>query len=111
MPNVMLDEILEQFNIDTVIFGQMSGIYYIGYSLIHLPLGIAFDRFGPKIVLPICMALTSIGLAPLIFAESWIYPFMGRLLMGIGSSGAILGAFKIIRMGFKEEQFCSFDHF
>ena len=105
MPNIMLTEILEQFNISTAIFGQFSGIYYIGYSFIHMPIGIMLDRFGPKKVLPICMFLTSIGLLPIIFAENWIYPLIGRLLIGIGSSAAILGTFKIIRIGFKEEHF------
>lgn len=105
MPNIMLNEILEQFNINTVVFGQFSGIYYIGYSLIHMPIGIMLDRFGPKKVLPVCMILTSIGLLPIIFTENWIYPLIGRLLIGIGSSAAILGTFKIIRIGFKEEHF------
>lgn len=105
MPNIMLNQILEQFNISTAIFGQFSGIYYIGYSLIHMPIGIMLDRFGPKKVLPICMFLTSIGLLPIIFTDNWIYPLIGRLLIGIGSSAAILGNFKIIRIGFKEEHF------
>lgn len=105
MPNIMLTEILEQFNISTAIFGQFSGIYYIGYSLIHMPIGILLDRFGPKKILPICMLLTSAGLLPIILAENWIYPVIGRLITGIGSSAAILGTFKIIRIGFKEEHF------
>ncbi|MGV2333194.1 MAG UNVERIFIED_CONTAM: MFS transporter [Planctomycetaceae bacterium] len=105
MPNIMLDEILTQFNIDTAIFGQFSGIYYIGYSLMHMPIGIMFDRFGPKKVLPVCMIMTSIGLTPIIFSDNWLYPLIGRLLIGIGSSAAILGVFKIIRIGFKEAHF------
>jgi predicted MFS family arabinose efflux permease len=34
-----------------------------------------------------------------------VYPIIGRALIGMGSSAAILGAFKVIRMGFKEEHF------
>lgn len=105
MPNIMMGEIFEQFNINTIHFGQFSGIYYIGYSLLHMPIGIALDRFGPKKVLPLCMMLTSIGSLPLIMAENWLYPLMGRFLIGVGSSASILGAFKIIRMGFREEHF------
>jgi MFS family permease len=56
-------------------------------------------------VLTGCILLTVVGLLPIIFAEHWIYPLIGRALIGIGSSAAILGTFKIIRMTFKEEHF------
>ncbi len=105
MPNIMIDDIMQQFHMDAAVFGQFSGAYYIGYSLIHLPMGVVLDRYGPKRVIPCCILLTVIGLLPLIFAENWIYPIFGRALTGIGSSAAILGTFKIIRMTFNEKQF------
>lgn len=105
MPNIMMNDILQQFHIDTTTFGQFSGIYYLGYSLMHLPIGIMLDRFGPKKILPICMIMTVIGLLPIIFAEYWVYPIIGRALIGMGSSAAILGSFKVIRLGFSEDHF------
>lgn len=105
MPNIMLDDIMQQFNISAAAFGQFSGFYYIGYSLMHLPIGIMLDRFGPKKVMTGCILLTVVGLMPLIFAEHWAYPIAGRALIGMGSSAAILGVFKIIRMSFSEAKF------
>jgi len=105
MPNIMLNDIMQQFDIGAATFGQFSGIYYIGYSLLHLPIGIMLDRYGPKKVMTACILLTVIGLTPLIFAEHWAYPIVGRFFVGIGSSAAILGLFKIVRMSFSEKQF------
>lgn len=105
MPNIMLEDIMQQFKIDAATFGQFSGVYYIGYSLMHLPIGIMLDRFGPRKVMTGCILLTVIGLLPLIFAEHWIYPIAGRCLIGMGSSAAILGVFKIVRMLFSEARF------
>lgn len=105
MPSIMLEDITRQFHIDAAVFGQFSGVYYIGYSLVHLPIGIMLDHFGPKKVMSGCMLLTVIGLLPIIFADNWIYPLVGRALIGIGSSAAILGTFKVIRLGFQEKQF------
>lgn len=48
MPNIMLEDITQQFHIDATIFGQFSGIYYIGYSLMHLPIGIMLNRFSQE---------------------------------------------------------------
>lgn len=105
MPNVMLDDIMQQFNIGAATMGQFSGVYYIGYSLMHLPIGIMLDRFGPRKVMTACILLSVVGITPLIFAEHWSYPIVGRLLLGIGSSAAILGLFKIVRMTFSEKHF------
>ncbi|VEG90315.1 MFS transporter [Legionella spiritensis] len=105
MPNIMLQDFIQQFHIDSTIFGQFSGVYYIGYALMHLPLGILLDRYGPKKIMTACILLSVIGLLPVLFAEHWIYPVIGRMLIGMGSSAAILGIFKIIRMTFTEKQF------
>src|SRR5205085_4252833 len=86
MPNIMLDDIMQQFHIDAATFGQFSGIYYIGYSLMHLPIGIMLDRFGPRKVMTGCILLAVAGLLPLIFADHWLFPIAGRLLIGMGSS-------------------------
>lgn len=105
MPNIMLEDIMQQFNIDAAVFGQYSGVYYLGYCLVHLPIAIMLDRYGPRKVMSACMLLTVIGLLPIVFTDYWVYPIIGRALIGMGSSAAILGAFKVIRMGFKEEHF------
>ena len=105
MPNVMLNDILEKFQIDTTTFGQFSGVYYLGYSLMHLPVGVMLDRYGPRKVMSGCMLLTVLGLLPLAVTNHWLFSILGRFMIGLGSSAAILGVFKIIRMTFKEERF------
>lgn len=105
MPNIMLNDIMEQFDMNAATFGQFSGVYYIGYSLMHLPVGIMLDRYGPKKIMTGCILLTVIGVLPLLFSDYWIYPIAGRFLTGTGASAAILGVFKIIRMTFNETRF------
>lgn len=105
LPNILMDDIMNHFHIDATVFGQFSGVYYLGYSLVHLPIGVALDRYGPKKVMPFCILLTVVGSLPLIYADNWIYPVMGRALIGVGSSAAILGTLKIVRLTFKEQHF------
>jgi len=105
MPNIMIEDIMQQYHMDAAVFGQFSGVYYIGYVLMHLPIGIMLDRFGPKKVMTGCMLLIVLGLLPVILSDNWIYPIVGRFLIGMGSSAAILGVFKIIRLSFSEQRF------
>lgn len=104
-PNILKDDIVAKYGIDDRIFGQYAGTYYLGYSLIHIPLGLLLDRYGPKRIMPIFLALTILGMAPLVLTDFWVYPIIGRALVGIGSSSAILGIFKILRMTFPESKF------
>jgi len=105
MPNIMLEDIMQRFEVGAAAFGQFSGLYYIGYSLMHIPVGLMLDRYGPRYVMTGCILLTVLGVLPLIYSEHWAYPVMGRMLIGIGSSAAILGVFKIVRMTFEESKF------
>lgn len=105
LPNIILTDIMQHFEIDAATFGQFSGVYYIGYSLMHLPVGIMLDRYGPKKIMSACIFLTVLGLSPLVFTKHWIFPIVGRFLIGLGSSAAILGLFKIVRIAFKEKHF------
>jgi predicted MFS family arabinose efflux permease len=105
MPSVMLEDITRQFGMSASMLGQFSGVYYVGYSLAHIPLGIALDKYGPRKVVSICAALSAIGALPIVFAEHCAYPIIGRAITGIGSSAAILGAFKATRMAFDERHF------
>lgn len=105
MPSILMNDIMQRFNIDAAVFGQFSGVYYLGYSLMHLPIGIMLDHYGPRKVMTGCILLTIVGMLPIIFSEHWTYPIIGRILIGVGSSAAILGAFKIIRLTFSEAHF------
>ena len=105
LPNIIMPDLLTHFNTNAIEFGQFAGLYYIGYAGAHIPLGIWLDRTSPKVIIPICILLTVAGIAPLLISDTMAAANIGRFIMGIGSSGAILGAFKVIRLGFPENQF------
>ncbi len=105
IPNIIIPELVVRFNIGTTEIGQFCGLYYVGYVLAHIPVGILLDRFGSKVVIPICIALTSLGALPLVSSNDWSYSIIGRIITGIGSSASVLGLFKIIRIYYHREKF------
>ncbi|WP_374698621.1 MFS transporter [Wolbachia endosymbiont (group B) of Limnophora tigrina] len=105
IPNIVVPELVVRFNIGTTEIGQFCGLYYVGYVLAHIPIGILLDRFGSKVVVPICIALTSLGALPLVSSNDWSYSIIGRIITGIGSSASVLGLFKIIRIYYHREKF------
>ncbi|UWI83208.1 MFS transporter [Wolbachia endosymbiont of Howardula sp.] len=104
LPNIISPKLITKFNIGVTDIGQFAGIYYIGYTLAHIPVGLAIDRFGIKFVLPICMILTCTGSLPLILSDTWYYAIFGRIVVGIGSSAAAIGIFKVANLYFPQEK-------
>lgn len=105
LPGILAPELVERFHVNLEDLGQFSGLYYAGYAGAHIPLGLWLDRKGLKYTVPICVLLTSVGLLPLIFLDKWTYTVLGRVLIGIGSSAAALGTFKILRASFPANYF------
>lgn len=105
LPNALNEEIINQFSVDSTQFGQFAGIYYVAYCAAHIPLGLLLDKKGPKIIIPASIITCIIGTLPLIFSDSWSLAVLGRIVVGAGSSGAILGLFKVIHLGFSKDKF------
>lgn len=105
IPNVLSETLMQQFAIDAAVFGQMTGIYYIGYAIGHIPIGYALDKLGPRVVATAGLLLALLGLVPLVLTNMWFVAAAGRFLTGVGSAAAILSIFTVIRLGFPENRF------
>ncbi|MDZ5761938.1 MSF transporter [Candidatus Cyrtobacter comes] len=105
LPNLIVGPLSANFGISSQEMGYFSSLYYIGYTGMHIPIGILLDRIGVRKVMPICIALTSVALVPLIYSNSWHYAVAGRLLLGMASSAAVLSVFRVTRICFGEKHF------
>lgn len=107
LPNVLKDDLMLNYGIDAADFGNFNGIYYIGYALFHLPVGILLDRWGPKYTISLSILLCGLGIIPPLYFDSWLIAVCGRFLLGGGSTTAILAVFYVIRLNFPAVRFAS----
>lgn len=107
LPNITKDDLMLQFGIDATDFGWYSSAYYAGYTLLHLPMGIALGRFGPRLIIPVSILLCGLGIVPPLLCDQWWVTVAGRFLLGAGSTSAILGVFYMIQAFFPPERFAS----
>ena len=98
LPNSILPNMMSKYGVGASEFSSFAAMYYAGYVIMHIPIGIMLSRFGARTVLPICIVITSIGLVPLAYCDSWTAVVIGRTLTGIGASAAIVGALQIFRI-------------
>jgi MFS family permease len=104
-PSIMMQDIMDKFNMNAISFGALSAAYYIGYSGMQIPIGIMLDKFKPNKVIAGCMLICVIGTLSFVYANHWLFAVFGRFLIGVGSAAAILGAVKIISVHFSKKRY------
>ncbi len=107
LPSNIINDFFENFQIQATDIGIFSSVYYFGYAGIHIPLGIWINKYGTKNVISLSALISSLGILPLIFTNSWILVVVGRLFVGAGSAGAALGLFTIVSTEFPKKYFAT----
>lgn len=91
---VIAPDLMRDIGLNAEQLGSMTSAYYVTFALMQLPLGAALDRYGSRVVIPLLMIPTVIGCAVYAGATSYTDVAVGRLLIGIGTAGGLMGAVK-----------------
>ena len=77
---------------------QLTSLYLIAYAIMQIPIGIIFDKFGVKWVLPFGLFLTGLGSFFYLLGTNEVVLGLGRAFTGIGCSvGYISGIFIAVK--------------
>ncbi len=85
--------------------GLLSSIYFFCFAAIQLPLGVALDRFGPKLCMLVSIALTVVGCATFALAPSAGGLIAGRALLGFGTACFLMAPVALYARWFRPERF------
>lgn len=84
--------------------GLLSSAYFVMFSAVQLPLGIALDRFGPRRVQSTLLLIAALGAILFGFGDSMTELVIGRMLIGLGVAAGLMGSLKIITLWFPAHQ-------
>lgn len=101
---VMAPELEREMGMSPALLSTVASAFFIAYALMQIPTGMMLDRFGPRRVLSMMMLFTAAGTAFFAAGETVQTLTLGRILMGIGCSGAFTGAFYILAMWMTPER-------
>jgi MFS family permease len=104
-PGLMMQDIMQQFKIDAAQFGLLASAYYYGYALMQMPVALALDRFGARVVISACAALLGVSTLLFVNTQSWPMALIARFLIGAGSAAGFLGTSKIVSEWFSRAQY------
>ncbi len=104
-PNVMVDDLMHDFQVDAEALGILASFYYIAYSFLQIPMGIMIDKFGLRRILTFSALTCSLGATIFGISENLLTAKVGRLFIGIGSAGVFLSCLKLITLWFPKRHF------
>ncbi len=104
-PSAMVSDLMRDFSVGAAVLGNLSAIYFYAYAGLQIPVGVAVDRWGPRRMLAVSVALAGIGSVLISMAGGISAASFGRLLVGIGSSVGFVGTLKLVGNWFPPHRF------
>ena len=92
--------IASEFELGAGDLGLLTSVYFLGFGLFQLPLGILLDRYGPRRVQFVLLIVATVGAIIFSAAQSFSLLTVGRALIGIGFAGGLMASFKAITVWF-----------
>jgi predicted MFS family arabinose efflux permease len=91
-PNLVTD-----LSLNAEQLGKLSSAYLFAFALLQVPLGIWLDRFGARRTESALLILAALGCVVFATAQSYVWLWVGRALIGAGVCGCLMAAFKGFR--------------
>jgi predicted MFS family arabinose efflux permease len=89
-----------EFNLGAADLGLLAGAYFLGFSLLQLPLGAALDDWGPRRVELSLLALAVTGCAVFAAAGDFVQLVLARTLIGMGVAACLMAPLTFFRRRF-----------
>ena len=88
------DELIYRFSLDAGSIGLLTSVYFLAFALSAIPIGIALDAFGPRLVQGCLMSIAAVGSALFAVATGPFALVVGRTLIGLGVAGGLMAGLK-----------------
>ena len=89
-----------EFGLGAGDLGLLTSVYFLGFGLFQLPLGILLDRYGPRRVQFGLLLVAACGALIFSAAQSFSVLTLARGLIGVGFAGGLMASFKAITLWF-----------
>ena len=88
--------------------GLLTSAYFIGFAAMQIPVGILLDRYGPRRVEPVLLAVAAGGAALFALAETLTGLAVARALIGAGVCACLMAPLKAIAAWYPADRHASY---
>ena len=80
--------------------GLLTSVYFLTFAAAQIPIGILLDRYGPRRVQSVLLAIAAIGSALFAVSDHFWMLLVGRALIGLGVASAMTAGLKALVLWF-----------
>lgn len=91
---IIAPDLVRELHLTPGDLGLLTSTYLIAFGSFQLPLGVLLDRYGPRRVESVLLAIAAAGVLIFGQAHSLTGLVLGRALIGLGVSSCLMAAFK-----------------
>lgn len=102
---VIAPDLARDLGMNAVQLGFLSSAFFLGFAGAQIPLGVAIDRWGPRLAMTAGMGITVIGVILFSMATSAAGLTAARVVMGFGCANFFMGPLTIYSRWFPPERF------
>ncbi len=93
-PTVMADAVMMDLGVNAAFMGLLASAYFYPYAVMQIPSGILSDKSSPRALMTFALAMSGVGALLFAMSSSTTLIFVGRLLVGIGTSLILMPVYK-----------------
>ena len=91
------------FDLSAGNLGLLAGGYFIGFSIMQIPLGFLLDKHGPKKIISSFLLIAVVGTISFALAKNFSGLLISRIFIGVGVSACMMGPLTGYRVWFEEK--------
>ena len=91
------------FDLSAGNLGLLAGGYFIGFSIMQIPLGFLLDKHGPKKIISSFLLIAVVGAISFALAKNFSGLLISRIFIGVGVSACMMGPLTGYRVWFEEK--------
>ena len=105
---VIAPNLIAEIGLSPIEIGLLSSIYFFCFAALQLPLGVALDRFGPKLCMLVSVVVTVLGAVVFALASHAGGLIVGRALLGFGTASFLMAPVALYARWFPPDRFSTF---
>lgn len=87
---VIAPELIRDLALSPEMLGLAGGIFFLALGLIQIPVGMSFDRIGPRLTVAWVSGFAVVGSALMALADTGTELIIGRFLVGMGCGASFM---------------------